>query len=90
MENAASSTRTGVLRANTDDPRFTNDVAAEPARRADWTGTSAIVADLTEPLDTAGAMVNSPVGVLVLVESALEAVFEALGSLVGNLLSHWH
>jgi hypothetical protein len=82
-----SSPQTGILPANIDDPRF-----AEPTRsdrHAEWTAGSAVVADLTEPVDETRRFLTSPEGVLALVESGVQVVLETLGSLLTTLLSHW-
>ena len=77
----------GVPPANIDDPRFADHTRSD--RHAEWTTGSALAADLTEPVDEARTMLTSPEGALALVESGVQAVLEALGSLLPALLSHW-
>ena len=83
----SSSPRAGILPANTDDPRFADHARSD--RHAEWTTGSALAADLAEPVDEARTMLTSPEGVLALVESGVQAVLEALGSLLPALLGHW-
>jgi hypothetical protein len=83
----SSSPRAGILPANTDDPRFADHARAD--RHAEWTTGSALAADLAKPVDEARTMFTTPEGVLALVESGVQAVLEALGSLLPALLSHW-
>ena len=79
----------GILLSNTDDPRFGPGLDARPDRHAAWTARSALAAGLTEPVDETRTFFTSPEGVLALVESGVQAVLEALGSLLSTLLSHW-
>jgi hypothetical protein len=81
------SPRADVLPANIDDPRFADHARSD--RHPEWTTGSALAADLTEPVDEARTMLTSPEGALALVESGVQAVLEALGSLLPALLSHW-
>ena len=77
----------GILPANLDDPRFADQTrSAEPV---EWAAGSACVADLMEPVDEARTAATSPVGIAALVESGLQLVLEALGSLLSTVLSHW-
>jgi hypothetical protein len=80
---------TGILRANTDDPRFSVDADDGPDRHPEWTGSSAGVADLTELIGDGVSTVRSPTGLVALVDSVTQASGELISSLVGDLLSHW-
>jgi hypothetical protein len=81
------SPQAGILPANLDDPRFADQTrSAEPV---EWAAGSACVADLMEPVDEARTAATSPVGIAALVESGLQLVLEALGSLLSTVLSHW-
>ena len=82
-----SSPQAGVLPANLDDPRVADH--ARSARHAEWTTGGALAGDLTEPVDETRTFFTSPEGVLALVEAGVQAVLEALGSLLSPLLSHW-
>ena len=82
-----SSPQAGILPANIDDPRFADHTRSD--RHAEWTTASALAADLTEPVNETRTLLTSPEGVLALVESGVQAVLEALGSLLSTLLSHW-
>jgi hypothetical protein len=82
----SASPRAGILPANTDDPRFADHARSD--RRAEWTTGGALAADLAEPVDEARTMLTTPEGVLALVASGVQAVLEALGSLLPFLLSH--
>ena len=77
----------GVLPANLDDPRFANDPGSD--QHAELTTGSALVADLMEPLDETRTIASSLAGIAALLESGLQVVLEALGSLLSTLLSHW-
>ena len=81
------SPRADILPANIDDPRFADHARSD--RHPEWTTGSALAAGLTEPVDEARTMLTSPEGALALVESGVQAVLEALGSLLPALLSHW-
>jgi hypothetical protein len=83
----SSPPQAGVLPANIDDPRFADHARSD--RHAEWTTGSALAADLAEPVDETRTMLTSPEGVLALVESGVQAVLEAPGSLLPTLLSHW-
>jgi hypothetical protein len=75
----------GVLPANTDDPRFADDHGPRAARPAEWTTGGALAADLLAPLDEARTITTSRAGLAALVEAGMQAMVEALGT----LLSHW-
>jgi len=72
----------GVLPANTDDPRFTDDHDPRAAPPSAWTAGSALAADLTEPLDEARTLVTSPVGLAALVEAGVQIAVDVLGALL--------
>ena len=83
----SSPPQAGVLPANLDDPRFADHTGSD--RHAEWATGSALAAGLTEPVDETTTLLTSPEGVLALVGSGVQAVLEALGSLLSTLLSHW-
>jgi hypothetical protein len=76
--------RSKILPSNVDDPRFSQDSPSDGRQPAEWTARDALVADLTEPIDTASSIATSRFGVAIFLEAAVELV----GSLIGALLSH--
>ena len=78
-----------ILPANTDDPQFRTDVVSGPDGTAEWTGSSALAADVTDPIDGAIATARSPAGLLAVVDSMMQAIGGFISSVMSQLFSHW-
>ena len=72
-----------ILPSNVDDPLVSATDDSNGTR--EWTAVDALAANATEPLDV---VVTERYGVVLLIESAIQVLGQALASLASNVLRH--